>query len=133
MSLLHNFRRVDLRRLPLPCQLQYLLIFIVSEPLTALCYHVSILDKTKRLGTTTCVADLPRSFDPAPQDFTTKDLTTENKASNPNDVATESTPTTSPAEMRRQADKLVAEGKKAIALKQWDEGVEKYADALDLM
>ena len=27
----------------------------------------------------------------------------------------------------------MAEGKKAIALKQWEEGVGKYADALDLM
>lgn len=38
-----------------------------------------------------------------------------------------------PAETRAQADKLIAEGKKAIALKSWDEGVAKYADALDLM
>ncbi|RSH93809.1 hypothetical protein EHS25_006457 [Saitozyma podzolica] len=38
-----------------------------------------------------------------------------------------------PAETRAQADKLIAEGKKAIALKSWDEGVAKYADALDLI
>ncbi|ORY22573.1 hypothetical protein BCR39DRAFT_551318 [Naematelia encephala] len=37
------------------------------------------------------------------------------------------------ADQRAQADKLVAEGKKAIALKQWEEGVSKYADALELM
>jgi hypothetical protein len=40
---------------------------------------------------------------------------------------------TDPAEIRAQADRLVAEGKKAIALKSWEEGVAKYADALDLM
>lgn len=28
--------------------------------------------------------------------------------------------------------KLVSEGKKAIALRQWEDGVGKYADALDL-
>jgi len=36
-------------------------------------------------------------------------------------------------DIKAQADKLVAEGKKAIALKDWEVGVEKYADALDLM
>lgn len=34
---------------------------------------------------------------------------------------------------KAQADKLIAEGKKAIALKDWELGVEKYAGALDLM
>lgn len=34
---------------------------------------------------------------------------------------------------KERADTLVAEGKKAIALKQWEEGVNKYAEALDLM
>jgi hypothetical protein len=42
-------------------------------------------------------------------------------------------PELSPEEKRAQADKLVAEGKKAIALKQWEDGVGNYADALDLM
>ena len=37
-----------------------------------------------------------------------------------------------PAEIQNQVDKLIAEGKKAIALKQWEEGAAKYADALDL-
>ncbi|KAK8869524.1 hypothetical protein IAR55_000090 [Kwoniella newhampshirensis] len=41
--------------------------------------------------------------------------------------------TTDPTEIRALADKYVAEGKKAIALKQWEEGVAKYADALELM
>lgn len=36
-------------------------------------------------------------------------------------------------DVKAQADKLVAEGKKAIALKDWEAGVEKYAGALDLM
>lgn len=36
-------------------------------------------------------------------------------------------------DVKAQADKLVAEGKKAIALKDWEVGVEKYAGALDLM
>ena len=79
------------------------------------------------------VADLQRTTDPAPQDSTTNGLTDENEASAPKDVETEPPPTTAPAETRAQADKLVAEGKKAIALKQWEEGVGKYADALDLM
>lgn len=38
----------------------------------------------------------------------------------------------SPEEQKAQVAKLVAEGKKAIALKQWEEGVAKYADALDI-
>jgi HAT1-interacting factor 1 len=38
-----------------------------------------------------------------------------------------------PADIKAQADKLVAEGKKAIALKDWEEGVEKYGEALALM
>ena len=37
------------------------------------------------------------------------------------------------AEVKSQADKLVAEGKKAIALKDWEQGVEKYGEALALM
>ncbi|WVF71875.1 hypothetical protein IAT40_006685 [Kwoniella sp. CBS 6097] len=36
-------------------------------------------------------------------------------------------------ELKEQADKLVGEGKKAIVLKQWEEGVTKYGEALDLM
>ena len=36
-------------------------------------------------------------------------------------------------EQKAQVDKLVAEGKKAIALKVWEEGVQKYGEALDLM
>jgi HAT1-interacting factor 1 len=39
----------------------------------------------------------------------------------------------SSSDLKPQVDKLVAEGKKAIALKQWETGVAKYADALDLM
>lgn len=39
----------------------------------------------------------------------------------------------SPAELQADADRLIAEGKKAIALKQWEEGVAKYGDALDIM
>ena len=35
--------------------------------------------------------------------------------------------------LQADADRLIAEGKKAIALKQWEEGVTKYADALDIM
>ncbi|WWD01036.1 hypothetical protein V866_007974 [Kwoniella sp. B9012] len=38
-----------------------------------------------------------------------------------------------PKEIKEQAEKLVGEGKKAIALKQWEEGVNKYGEALDLM
>lgn len=38
----------------------------------------------------------------------------------------------SKAETQAAVAKLIAEGKKAIALRQWDEGVGKYADALDL-
>ncbi len=34
---------------------------------------------------------------------------------------------------KARADQCIAEGKKAIALKQWEEGVNKYAEALDLM
>ncbi|WWD16214.1 hypothetical protein CI109_100640 [Kwoniella shandongensis] len=45
----------------------------------------------------------------------------------PNDVPTD------PTEIRALVDKYVAEGKKAIALKQWEEGVAKYADALEQM
>jgi HAT1-interacting factor 1 len=44
------------------------------------------------------------------------------------DVASDAAP-----DVKAQADKLVAEGKKAIALKDWEAAVEKYADALDLM
>ncbi|EIW66326.1 hypothetical protein TREMEDRAFT_35273, partial [Tremella mesenterica DSM 1558] len=40
---------------------------------------------------------------------------------------------TSPEEQRAEADKLVAEGKKAIALRKWEEGVGKYGQALDIM
>ncbi|OCF40638.1 hypothetical protein I317_05570 [Kwoniella heveanensis CBS 569] len=36
-------------------------------------------------------------------------------------------------DVKAKADKLVGEGKKAIALKQWEEGVTKYGEALDLM
>ncbi|WVQ99028.1 hypothetical protein IAU59_006160 [Kwoniella sp. CBS 9459] len=42
-------------------------------------------------------------------------------------------PNSNPKELKEQADTLVAEGKKAIALKQWEEGVMKYGEALDLM
>jgi HAT1-interacting factor 1 len=50
----------------------------------------------------------------------------------------EVTPTVAPgsdsaADNKAQVNKLVAEGKKAIALKDWEVGVEKYADALDIM
>ncbi|WWC69166.1 uncharacterized protein I206_103102 [Kwoniella pini CBS 10737] len=45
----------------------------------------------------------------------------------------ESSVPTDPKEIKEQADTLVAEGKKAIALKQWEEGVNKYGEALDLM
>ncbi|ORX33867.1 hypothetical protein BD324DRAFT_206499 [Kockovaella imperatae] len=41
-------------------------------------------------------------------------------------------PAADTADLQSQAEKLIAEGKKAIALKQWEEGVAKYADALDL-
>nr|XP_018999443.1 uncharacterized protein I203_08038 [Kwoniella mangroviensis CBS 8507]OCF62904.1 hypothetical protein I203_08038 [Kwoniella mangroviensis CBS 8507] len=53
----------------------------------------------------------------------------------PPTLATEqgsSAPTDS-KEIKEQAEKLVGEGKKAIALKQWEEGVNKYGEALDLM
>jgi HAT1-interacting factor 1 len=46
-------------------------------------------------------------------------------------ASTESTPTV--VTTKNDADVLIAEGKKAIALKQWEEGVAKYADALDIM
>lgn len=36
-------------------------------------------------------------------------------------------------EVQRQADVLIAEGKKATALQNWEEGVAKYADALEIM
>ncbi|KAL1410992.1 hypothetical protein Q8F55_001937 [Vanrija albida] len=43
-----------------------------------------------------------------------------------------STSSPKPDDLKAQVAKLVAEGKKAIALKQWEEGVAKYADALDI-
>ncbi|WVQ78614.1 hypothetical protein IAT38_000700 [Cryptococcus sp. DSM 104549] len=49
------------------------------------------------------------------------------------ETATDASAPTDPAEIRAQVDKLVAEGKKAIALRQWEQGVEAYADALDAM
>ena len=51
----------------------------------------------------------------------------------PQDNAPTATNPDSAPDTKAQVDKLVAEGKKAIALKDWELGVEKYADALDLM
>jgi len=48
-------------------------------------------------------------------------------------VDTAATTSEAVPDVKAQADKLVAEGKKAIALKDWEVGVEKYAGALDLM
>lgn len=48
------------------------------------------------------------------------------------DVAADTGPQLTPDEQKAQVSKLVAEGKKAIALKQWEEGVAKYADALEI-
>jgi len=36
-------------------------------------------------------------------------------------------------DLQATADRLVAEGQKAVALKQWEEGVNKYGDALEAM
>lgn len=36
-------------------------------------------------------------------------------------------------ELQSQADVLIAEGKKATALQNWEEGVAKFADALEIM
>jgi HAT1-interacting factor 1 len=41
--------------------------------------------------------------------------------------------TPNPAELQATADRLVAEGHKAVALKQWEEGVNKYGDALEVL
>ncbi|WRT67445.1 uncharacterized protein IL334_004416 [Kwoniella shivajii] len=65
-----------------------------------------------------------RSTDEAPAQITS----TEEKQ---NQDQTSSEP--NPKEIKDQADQLIAEGKKAIALKQWEEGVNKYGEALDLM
>jgi len=48
-------------------------------------------------------------------------------------VGNDTNASTETPDVKAQADKLVAEGKKAIALKDWEAGVEKYAGALDLM
>ncbi|WVR05413.1 hypothetical protein IAU60_002428 [Kwoniella sp. DSM 27419] len=44
-----------------------------------------------------------------------------------------STSASESTELKAQAEQLIGEGKKAIALKQWEEGVEKYGEALDIM
>lgn len=48
------------------------------------------------------------------------------------DAAATPEPQLTPEEQKARVAKLVAEGKKAIALKQWEDGVGKYADALDI-
>lgn len=48
-------------------------------------------------------------------------------------IGNETNASTETPDVKAQTDKLVAEGKKAIALKDWEAGVEKYAGALDLM
>lgn len=47
------------------------------------------------------------------------------------DTNAESAPALSTEEVHAKVSRLVAEGKKAIALKQWEEGVAKYGDALE--
>jgi hypothetical protein len=69
------------------------------------------------------------------------------RSDNPVDPAESSTSTTVPlgsieqptessavaTPTQEDADRLIAEGKKLIALKQWEEGAAKYADALEVM
>lgn len=67
------------------------------------------------------------SAEPPPANTATTESTTQATESSPSEQPTD------PKEVQAQADKLVGEGKKAIALKEWEEGVGKYAEALDLM
>jgi HAT1-interacting factor 1 len=62
---------------------------------------------------------------------TTTSSTIESQDATQSDNATSGAP--DPVAQKAQADKLIAEGKKAIALKQWEDGVGRYADALDIM